>query len=82
MASSQNMSVPTSLMQINHGEQTMQEMRMHEELGKLAQEDVEETVSDEVFSNYKHKDILPGCQPHPGDIVEAGTLSVSSHGII
>lgn len=32
--------------------------------------------SAEVFSNYRHREILPGCQPHPGDIVEAGPLAV------
>ncbi len=34
--------------------------------------------SDEVFSTYKHREILPGCLPHPGDIVEAGSLAVRS----
>lgn len=33
--------------------------------------------SDEVFSAYRHREILPGCKPHPGDIVEAGSLAVS-----
>ena len=32
--------------------------------------------SDEVFSAYRHREILPGCRPHPGDIVEAGSLAV------
>ena len=34
--------------------------------------------SKEVFSKYQHYEILPGCQQHPGDIVEAGSLAVSS----
>ena len=34
--------------------------------------------SDEVFSTYKHREILPGCRPHPGEIVEPGSLSVST----
>jgi len=33
--------------------------------------------SDEVFSEYKHREIVAGCCPHPGDIVESGTLAVS-----
>lgn len=32
--------------------------------------------SSEVFSVYEHREIVPGCQPHPGDIVEAGPLAV------
>ncbi|KAJ8310283.1 hypothetical protein KUTeg_012148 [Tegillarca granosa] len=36
---------------------------------------VHEAVSAEVFSVYEHKEIIPGCQPHPGDIVEAGPLA-------
>ncbi|KAH3812323.1 hypothetical protein DPMN_140752 [Dreissena polymorpha] len=34
-----------------------------------------ETISAEIFSGYRHREILPGCQPHPGDIVEAGPLA-------
>ncbi len=34
--------------------------------------------SDEVFSSYQHREVLPGCRPHPGDIVEAGSLAVGS----
>lgn len=37
--------------------------------------------STEVFSKYVHREIVPGCMPHPGDIVEAGPLAVSN-GII
>ena len=33
--------------------------------------------SEEVFSTYKHRDVVKGCQPHPGDIVEAAPLAVS-----
>lgn len=33
--------------------------------------------SAEVFSTYPHHEVLPGCMPHPGDIVEAGMLAVS-----
>ena len=33
--------------------------------------------STEVFSNYQHREIIPGCRIHPGDIVEAGMLAVS-----
>ena len=33
--------------------------------------------SEEVFSMYKHRDVVKGCQPHPGDIVEAAPLAVS-----
>ena len=29
----------------------------------------------EVFSLYQYKEILKGCKPHPGDIVEAGSLA-------
>jgi len=32
--------------------------------------------SDEVFSSYKFREVIPGCLPHPGDIVESGSLSV------
>ena len=35
--------------------------------------------SAEVFSGYIHREVLPGCKPHPGDIVEAGPLAVSDH---
>jgi len=30
-----------------------------------------------VFSAYKFHEIVPGCCPHPGDIVESGSLAVS-----
>ena len=33
--------------------------------------------SEEVFSTYKHREVVKGCQPHPGDIVEAAPLAVS-----
>lgn len=55
-----------------------QPSEMNEEIGKIAQEGLEEKMSDEVFSNYKHSEMIPGCQPHPGDIVEAGSLSAIS----
>jgi len=32
--------------------------------------------SDEVFASYRFKEIIPGCLPHPGDIVESGSLAV------
>ncbi|KAK2165678.1 hypothetical protein NP493_1355g00011 [Ridgeia piscesae] len=48
---------------------------LQEEIGRMAEEGLEETVSDEVFSSYKHRNILPGCRPHPGEIVEPGSLS-------
>lgn len=32
--------------------------------------------SNEVFSVYKFYEIVPGCCPHPGDIVESGSLAV------
>ncbi|XP_052821363.1 protein strawberry notch homolog 1-like [Mya arenaria] len=34
-----------------------------------------ETISAEVFSSYLHREVLAGCKPHPGDIVEAGPLA-------
>ncbi|XP_064639306.1 uncharacterized protein LOC135494911 [Lineus longissimus] len=46
-----------------------------EELKKIADEDVQGKLSDEVFAGYNHNNILEGCQPHPGDIVEAGSLA-------
>lgn len=33
--------------------------------------------SEEVFSSYQHRNVIPGCKPHPGDIVEAAPLAVS-----
>ncbi|XP_013397451.1 protein FORGETTER 1, partial [Lingula anatina] len=51
---------------------------MTAEIGKMAQEGVEEMKSDEVFSTYKHNPILPDSQEHPGDIVEAGSLAAIS----
>ena len=36
----------------------------------------------EVFSAYGYKEIIPGCQPHPGDIVEAAPLAVSTRCIV
>lgn len=49
----------------------------NEEL-KLQDEGVQEAVSSEVFSVYQHKEIVKGCCPHPGDIVEAGPLAALS----
>ncbi|XP_029633048.1 protein strawberry notch homolog 1 isoform X1 [Octopus sinensis] len=48
---------------------------LNEELGKLANDGVEESVSQEVFAKFEHREILPGCCSHPGDIVEAGSLA-------
>ncbi|XP_074658013.1 uncharacterized protein LOC141910988 [Tubulanus polymorphus] len=45
---------------------------------KMSREGVEETVSEEVFSNYRHNEVVAGCRPHPGDIVEAGSLAAIS----
>ncbi|CAC5397982.1 Protein strawberry notch homolog 2,Protein strawberry notch homolog 1,Protein strawberry notch,Protein FORGETTER 1 [Mytilus coruscus] len=46
-----------------------------EEIGKMKDDGLEESVSTEVFSKYVHREIVPGCLPHPGDIVEAGPLA-------
>ena len=46
-----------------------------EEIGR---EEVEETYSEEIFAHYQHQEVLPGCLPHPGDVVEAGSLAVSA----
>ncbi|CAG2225424.1 Protein strawberry notch homolog 2,Protein FORGETTER 1,Protein strawberry notch,Protein strawberry notch homolog 1 [Mytilus edulis] len=46
-----------------------------EEIGKMKDDGLEESVSTEVFSKYLHREIVPGCMPHPGDIVEAGPLA-------
>lgn len=46
-----------------------------EEIGKMKDDGLEESVSTEVFSKYVHREIVPGCMPHPGDIVEAGPLA-------
>ena len=32
--------------------------------------------SNDVFSTYKHRDIVKGCKAHPGNIVEAALLAV------
>lgn len=45
-----------------------------DEFGHMAEDGVEEAISDEVFSNYKFREVIPGCLPHPGDIVESGSL--------
>ncbi|OWF49684.1 Protein strawberry notch [Mizuhopecten yessoensis] len=42
---------------------------------EIKDDGVQESVSAEVFSVYKYREIIPGCQPHPGDIVEAGPLA-------
>ncbi len=34
--------------------------------------------SDEVFVPYQHIDVIEGCLPHAGDIVEAASLAVSN----
>ena len=34
--------------------------------------------SDEVFVPYQHVDVIEGCLPHAGDIVEAASLAVSN----
>ncbi|KAK3607117.1 hypothetical protein CHS0354_014268 [Potamilus streckersoni] len=49
--------------------------QLGDELGRIAEEGLHESISVEVFSSYKHNEILPGCLPHPGDIVEAGPLA-------
>ena len=36
-------------------------------------------ISEEVFSGYKASTIIPSAIKHPGNIVEAASLSVSSH---
>ncbi|KAK7104354.1 uncharacterized protein [Littorina saxatilis] len=41
----------------------------------IAQEGLQESTSEEVFSNYKHREVVKGCQPHPADIVEAAPLA-------
>ena len=33
--------------------------------------------SNEVFVSYQHREVVPGCHEHPGDIVEASSLAVS-----
>ncbi|XP_069103404.1 protein strawberry notch homolog 1-like isoform X2 [Argopecten irradians] len=42
---------------------------------EIKDDGVQESVSAEVFSVYKYREIIPGCCPHPGDIVEAGPLA-------
>lgn len=42
---------------------------------EIKDDGVQESVSTEVFSVYKYREIIPGCRPHPGDIVEAGPLA-------
>ncbi|XP_025103699.1 protein FORGETTER 1-like [Pomacea canaliculata] len=41
----------------------------------IAQEGVQESASEEVFSNYRHREVVAGCKPHPADIVEAAPLA-------
>ncbi|KAK7504954.1 hypothetical protein BaRGS_00003982 [Batillaria attramentaria] len=41
----------------------------------IAQEGLQESASEEVFSTYRHRPVVEGCQPHPGDIVEAAPLA-------
>ena len=50
---------------------------MADDMARMAQEDVQEHVSDEVFAAHQYHEILPGCKAHPADIVEAGSLAVS-----
>ncbi|XP_071502207.1 uncharacterized protein [Diadema antillarum] len=46
-----------------------------DEMKRLSEETVQELVSEEVFSLYKATTLIPGVIKHPGDIVEAATLS-------
>ncbi|KAL8572547.1 hypothetical protein ACOMHN_040451 [Nucella lapillus] len=41
----------------------------------IAQEGLQESTSEEVFSSYRHRDVVKGCRAHPGDIVEAAPLA-------
>ncbi|XP_019644077.1 PREDICTED: protein FORGETTER 1-like [Branchiostoma belcheri] len=46
------------------------------EMTRMAQETVQETLSEEVFTTYKASvPTIPHAQPHPADIVEAGSLA-------
>ncbi|XP_078614112.1 uncharacterized protein LOC144883439 isoform X1 [Branchiostoma floridae x Branchiostoma japonicum] len=46
------------------------------EMTRMAQETVQETVSEEVFTTFKASvPTIPHAQPHPADIVEAGSLA-------
>ncbi|XP_048247301.1 protein FORGETTER 1-like isoform X2 [Haliotis rufescens] len=46
-----------------------------DEVGQMTEDGLHEAVSEEVFSNYRHRKIVAASLPHPGDIVEAGPLA-------
>nr|XP_054771437.1 uncharacterized protein LOC129279369 [Lytechinus pictus] len=46
-----------------------------EELKRMSEETVQEAVSEEVFSGYQATTVIPGAIKHPGNIVEAASLS-------
>ncbi|XP_055959526.1 protein strawberry notch homolog 1 [Patella vulgata] len=46
-----------------------------DDTGRIANEGLQESVCEEVFCSYQHREIAPGCRAHPGDIVEAGPLA-------
>ncbi|XP_033638096.1 protein FORGETTER 1-like [Asterias rubens] len=41
----------------------------------VSDEGVQETLSEEVFTKYQSRDLIPGARIHPGDIVEAASLA-------
>ncbi|ESO98737.1 hypothetical protein LOTGIDRAFT_158685 [Lottia gigantea] len=49
-----------------------------DDTGRIANEGLQESVCEEVFCSYKHREVVAGCKPHPGDIVEAGPLAALS----
>eukprot|EP00057_Strongylocentrotus_purpuratus_P009593 XP_011664067.1 PREDICTED: protein strawberry notch homolog 1 isoform X3 [Strongylocentrotus purpuratus] len=46
-----------------------------QELKRMSEETVQEAVSEEVFSGYQATTVTPGAIKHPGNIVEAASLS-------
>ncbi|XP_033761230.1 LOW QUALITY PROTEIN: protein FORGETTER 1-like [Pecten maximus] len=64
--------VPTTTVQ---GQGSLQMAGQQPDQEEIKDDGVQESVSSEVFSVYKYREIVPGCQPHPGDIVEAGPLA-------
>ena len=51
-----------------------------EEISKMAAEEVEASVSKEVFTSYMTRHpVFNSAKPHPADIVEAASLAVSKY---
>ena len=53
-------------------------LEQDDDLGKMAPEGVQETVSEEVFATYKATRLPVHAVKHPGQIVEAGSLAAQS----